>query len=143
MFGAAIALAATLPVELAGERSLLHLPDPSEVRLQTVTRNGGEKDWPFSVEAGQLACVWSIGQRQVFFLEGRPASLDADTEFSPRMVILSIDPFQLTFGNMASRSLFAPMADVADLVRRVAPFIAIGERLCDQPPGANVRSGEL
>ena len=25
----------------------------------------------------------------------------------------------------------------------VAPFVAVGERLCDQPPGAQIRGGEL
>jgi hypothetical protein len=143
MLAAAIALVAAMPVELAGERSLFHLPDAAEVRVQSVARNGNEPEWPFSVEAGQLACVWSVGQRQVFFVEGRPANLASDTDFAPRMVILSIDPFQLTIGNIANRTLFASMRDVADLVRRVAPFITLGQRLCDQPPGAVVRSGEL
>ena len=144
MLAATLIAAATLPAAPVGEHGLFQMPRVEEVRVQPVARNGGEREWPFSVEAGQLACMWSVGERQVFFVEARPANLASDdTAFEPRMVVLSIDPFLLTFGNMANRSLFTPMADVAELVGKVAPFISMGRRLCDQPPGAQVRSGEL
>ena len=142
MLAATVVLAATLPALPAGERNFLHFPTPGEVRVQKIARNGNEKDWPFSVEAGELTCVWGAGTRQVYFIEGLPENA-ADASVSPRMLVLSFDPFLLTLGNIPNRTLFAPMADVGDLVRRVGPFIAMGERLCDQPAGAQVRSGEL
>jgi hypothetical protein len=136
----ALALAATLV--LAGERSLLHVPGPDEVRVQPITRADNERDWPFSVDEGNLTCVWSIGERLVFFFEGRPRDRSED-DFEARGVIVSVNPLELTVGNIANRALFAPVADVADLVRRVAPYAEVGRRLCDQPPGAVIGHGEL
>jgi hypothetical protein len=136
-------LAIAAPLVLAGERSLLHIPQKEEVRVQAIVRSDNERDWPFSVDSGSLTCVWSVGERLVFFFEGRPASLDEDAEFEPRGVIVSVNPLDLTIGNIANRALFAPMADVAELIRRVAPYVDVGQRLCDQPPGSIIRSGEL
>ena len=137
------ALAMAAPFVLAGERSLFHFPNPKEVRVQKIVRAGNERDWPFSIESGNLACIWSAGRKQVFFVEMRPEDINAGKEFMPRYVIVSANPFDLTFGNMADRTLFAPMTDVAELVRRAAPYAALGERLCDLPPGTIVRPGEL
>lgn len=142
MLATAVLLAATIPAVPAGERSFFHFPSAGEVRVQKIARNGNEKDWPFSVEAGELTCVWGAGTRQVYFIEGLPEDV-ADAGTRPRMLVLSVDPFLLTLGNIPNRTLFAPIPDVGDLVRRVGPFIAMGERLCDQPAGTQVRSGEL
>ena len=136
----AIALAGTLV--LAGERSLLHVPVPEEVRVQAITRTDNEREWPFTVDEGNLTCVWSIGEKLVFFFEGHPHG-DSEEDFEARGVIISVNPLELTIGNIANRALFAPVTDVADLVRRVAPYAEIGRRLCDQPPGAVIRHGEL
>ena len=127
---------------LAGERSFLHVPSPEEVRVQAIARADNERDWPFSVDEGNLTCVWSIGERLVFFFEGRPSG-DSGEDFEPRGVIVSVNPLELTIGNIANRALFAPVTNVADLIRRVAPYVEIGRRLCDQPPGAVIRHGEL
>jgi len=32
---------------------------------------------------------------------------------------------------------------VETLIKRVAPFVSLGERLCDQPQGSQIRQGEL
>ena len=71
------------------------------------------------------------------------ADLDEDDTFEPRRVIVTTDPMQLTIGNMAYRDLFRPAASVEERIRLVAPFAAMGQRLCDQPPGAHVGHGEL
>jgi hypothetical protein len=136
----AATLAAAAPLVLAGERSLFHLPSPDEVRMQPVERTDNEAGWPFSVDSGHLSCVWSAGQRLVFFFAETPGE---GGEGEPRGVILSMDPVQLTLMNVANRDLFAPSADVAERIRQVAPFHALGQRLCDQPPGAQVGHGEL
>jgi len=132
-----------MPLMLAGERGMFHLPSPDEVRLQPITRAGNEAGWPFSVDEGTLACVWSAGQKVVMFFEDRPHGLGEDETFKPRSVIVTTDPLQLTLGNMANRALFRDAASVEERLRLVAPFMTIGQKLCDQPAGARVGHGEL
>jgi hypothetical protein len=137
------ALAIAAPLVLAGERSFFHVPGKDEVRIQRIARTDNERDWPFSVEEGNLTCVWSTGQKLVFFFEARPEDADENDDFEPRHVIVSTNPFDLTIGNIANHALFAPVAGVADLIRRVAPYAEVGQRLCDQPPGSVIGNGEL
>lgn len=137
----AATLAAAVPLMLAGERSLFHLPSGDELRTQPIERADNEQSWPFSVERGYLVCVWGVGQRLVYFFEDWAGEADGDG--APRGLVLSVDPVELTLMNMANRDLFTPSADVAERIRAVAPFRALGERLCDQPPGAEVGHGEL
>ncbi|PTE09973.1 hypothetical protein [Mesorhizobium helmanticense] len=136
-------VAVAMPLLLAGEQGLFHFPSVEEVRLQPISRTENETGWPFSVDAGVLACVWSGGQKVVTFLENRPADLEDDQTFQPRHVIVTTDPLQLTIGNMADRDLFRPAASVEERIRLVAPFAVLGQRLCDQPAGAHVGHGEL
>ncbi|ADV10968.1 hypothetical protein AB0V79_14375 [Mesorhizobium ciceri] len=145
MAGMAVAMPLILAGEhvLAGERGMFHFPSADEVRTQPISRTGNETVWPFSVDDGTLACVWSGGQRVVMFFEGRPEGLDEDETFQPRQVIVTTDPMQLTLGNMASRDLFRPAASVEERIRLVAPFATLGQKLCDQPAGARVGHGEL
>ena len=42
---------------------------------QRIARTDNEHDWPFSVDEGNLTCVWSVGQKLVFFFEKRPETL--------------------------------------------------------------------
>ncbi|PWJ93916.1 hypothetical protein C8D77_101596 [Mesorhizobium loti] len=128
---------------LAGERGMFHFPSADEVRTQPISRAGNEANWPFSVDEGMLACVWSGGQRVVVFFENRPSDLGVDETFQPRQVIVTTDPIQLTLGNMAYRDLFRPAASVEERIRLVAPFATLGQKLCDQPAGARVGHGEL
>ncbi|KAA3445952.1 hypothetical protein C7I87_31215 [Mesorhizobium sp. SARCC-RB16n] len=136
-------MAVAMPLMLAGEQGMFHFPSVDEVRTQPISRAGNEAEWPFSVDDGVLACVWSGGQKVVTFLENRPSDLDEDEPFQPRYVIVTTDPMQLTIGNMAYRDLFRPAASVEERIRLVAPFAAMGQKLCDQPAGARVGHGEL
>ncbi|MET3583746.1 hypothetical protein ABID19_006811 [Mesorhizobium robiniae] len=136
-------MAVAMPLMLAGEQGLFHFPSVEEVRLQPISRAENETGWPFSVDAGVLACVWSGGQKVVTFLENRPANLEDDQTFQPRHVIVTTDPFQLTIGNIADRDLFRPAASVEERIRLVGPFATLGQKLCDQPAGAHVGHGEL
>jgi len=136
-------MAVAMPLMLAGEQGMFHLPSADEVRTQPISRAGNEANWPFSVDDGILACVWSGGQKVVMFVENRPSDLDEDDPFDPRRVIVTTDPMQLAIGNMAYRDLFRPAASVEERIRLVAPFAAMGQKLCDQPPGARVGHGEL
>ncbi|ANN56968.1 hypothetical protein A9174_09425 [Mesorhizobium loti NZP2037] len=136
-------MAVAMPLMLAGEQGMFHLPSADEVRTQPISRAGNEANWLFSVDDGILACVWSGGQKVVMFVENRPSDLDEDDPFDPRRVIVTTDPMQLAIGNMAYRDLFRPAASVEERIRLVAPFAAMGQKLCDQPPGARVGHGEL
>ncbi|MFE0017962.1 hypothetical protein ACFWXH_24180 [Mesorhizobium sp. NPDC059054] len=140
------ALAATMalaaPFVLTGEKGLFHFPDASEVRLQDISRAAHEDDWPFSVSSGYLGCVWSAGRKTVSFVEKREPSHDGGAP-DPRMVIVTTDPFELTLLNITNRDLFAPADSVEALIKRVAPFEVLGEKLCDQPQGARLGDGEL
>lgn len=139
----AATLVAMAPLVLAGERGMFHIPDMSEVRLQTISRAGYESEWPFSVASGVLACVWSGGRRVVSFVEEHASDGDDPEPRQPRHVIVSANPFELTFLNIANRDLFLPVDTVETLIKRVAPFAALGERLCDQPQGTQIGPGEL
>ena len=136
-------VAVAVPLMLAGEQGMFHFPSPEEVRTQPISREENETGWPFSVDNGVLACVWSGGQKLVMFFEARPTGLAEDQPFKPRSVIVTTDPMQLTLGNMVHRDLFRPSASVEERIRLVAPFAALGQRLCDQPAGAHVGYGEL
>lgn len=136
-------IAVAVPLVLAGEQGMFHLPSADEVRFQSISREDNEKDWPFSVDKGMLACVWSAGRKVVMFFEDRPKDVGEDEKFHPRGVIVTTDPLQLTLGNMANRALFRDSASVEERIRLVAPFVDLGQRLCDQPAGAHVRHGEL
>ncbi|MER9329033.1 hypothetical protein [Mesorhizobium sp. M0488] len=136
-------MAVAMPLIMAGEQGMFHMPSPQEVRMQPIERAGNEAGWPFSVDEGMLAGVWSAGQKVVMFFEDRPDGLDAEEDFEPRAVIVTTDPLQLTLGNMADRDLFRDAASVEERMRLVAPFVTMGQKLCDQPAGARVGHGEL
>jgi hypothetical protein len=143
-------LAATASMLLVGERGLFHFPTAAEVRVQAIAKSDNELGWPFSVDAGSLTCVWSGGTRVVMFFAqtlGGPITedvVDDDKATSePRGVLLSINPLELTIGNMATNDLFVKAESIEERLRLVAPFVTVGQRLCDQPPGAQVRGGEL
>jgi hypothetical protein len=119
-------------------------PQPEDVRFQVISKQAGEKDWPFAVTTGTLACVPSFGFRVVMFF---PFSLlKADDEILEELqtrgqpVIVTVDPMQLLFAG--SREL-APDMSIEEKIRRMGPFVTFGKKLCDQPKGAVVGPGEL
>ncbi len=119
-------------------------PQPEDVRFQVISKQPGEKEWPFAVETGTLACVPSFGFRVVMFF---PYSvLKADEEALEEMetmaepVIVTVDPIQLLFSNA---KYFAPGITIEEKIRRFGPFVSFGKKLCDQPKGAIVGPGEL
>ncbi len=128
-------------VLLAGERGLFHVPTSDDAfRVQRIDRTGGEKDWPFSVDGGYLMCVWLMGERTVYFTDRLGGE---DAHETPRAVIVSANPLDLAFGNIGANDLFASVDGIEQLIVRVAPFASLGRRLCDQPRGSDIGSGEL
>ena len=57
--------------------------------MQRIARTDNERDWPFSVDEGNLTCVWSIGQKLVFFFEDAAAGRSTqDDAFEARGVMV-------------------------------------------------------
>ena len=48
-----------------------------------------------------------------------------------------------SFGNLGDGGLMRKGGDIADLIRLMAPFESLGARLCEQPRGTQIGSGEL
>lgn len=142
MIATLAAIALGLPVVAArDERSLFHLPGPEDVRLQTIQRSDNERDWPFAIDSGYLACVWSAGQKVVMFMEKLSAREARDRK--PGLVFVSTNPFDLTMMNIANRHLIIQVDTIEDLIRRMGPFYDLGKRLCEQPRGSDIGPGEL
>ncbi len=147
-FSAALAL-----TPVAGERGWLHVPEPEEFRFQTVRKQDKEADWPFIAESGKLGCVFILGDRAVAFVpdEEDPTETPDDdpghAEFmedeEPSIVMLASDPVGLMFTMATGRSALKPVKSPEELLTRIAPFIALGRKLCDQPQGSELPGGEL
>lgn len=127
-----------MSVTLASERDFFHIPDQYEFRLQQIARTDRETAWAFSVERGYLLCVWGMGQRLTYF------STERDEDDTPvRLLVLTSNPFDLVFANLATADLFVPTGSIEERIRLVGPFTDMAQRLCDQPAGSQVRGGEL
>lgn len=134
----AVSLAVAAPFVLAGERSYFHLPSEEDFRIQSIERADNEREWPFTAEKGYLSCVYVTGKPTVYFT----VTKDVD-DGAAGTVVVSTDPIQLVFVNIGRQGVYAPISDLAELIRKVAPFESLGRRLCDQPRGTVVRPGEL
>lgn len=141
MSALAFSLAVAAPLFLAGsdEKSFFHLPGDGDFRWQAVERAGNERDWPFTVNKGWLACVYVVGERTAYFVE----DLGEDDESYPRAVVISTDAFDLSLGNLGKAEIFDRSVGLEELIRRVAPLVQAGRRLCDQPRGTTIGPGEL
>ena len=125
----------------AGERGLFHVPTSADAfRIQRIDRTGREKDWPFSVDSGYLMCVWLMGERTVYFAERLG---DEDGDETPRAVVVSTNPLDLALANIGANGLFVPFDGFEAMIVRLAPFVGLGRRLCDQPRGSDIGPGEL
>lgn len=140
--GLLAAIAVATPLVLAGEKDFFNLPDEYEVRTQKIWRADREQDWPFAIDHGLLACVWGLGQRLTYFVEDLGEAA-ADADANPRILVLTTNPFDLIFINMADRDLFASGQSIEKRIELVAPFVTIALKLCDQPPGSNIGPAEL
>jgi hypothetical protein len=98
-----------------------------------IRRETSEHEWPFSVDQGTLVCADMGGQRVVLFSE--PWRTNVPQEFGamtlPRSVVVSTNVFAL-FASLEDRALYLPFEGLETLVRRLAPFEAMGTRLCDR-----------
>lgn len=135
---AASALAANLLV--SDEKSFFHMPGAEEFRIQRISRIEHSDDWPFTVDEGYLSCAYVMGTKAVYFTE---MPEDNEPDATVRVMIVSTNPFEIALGNMIADGLLRKSTDFPELIRQIAPFQSIGERLCDQPPGEIIGPGEL
>lgn len=128
MRAGAAALAVTLP--LAADAMAAVPTGYPEIEL---SRSGTPHEWPFSVDAGRLACVPLGGRRVVIFSE--PWREDVPQEFGdmtlPRSVIVSTNLFAL-LASIEDRDLYLPFDRIETLLARLAPFEAMGIKLCEE-----------
>lgn len=146
MMAAALLASGIAALPAANERSWLHVPHESEVRLQVIRKQDREATWPFAAETGYLTCVYALGQKIVGFTPGVEAlEFDGDdkTDDDPPLMFLSTNPVDLLVARMTQGALLAPMDGLEEMVRRIAPFVEMGKALCDQPQGAELSGGEL
>jgi hypothetical protein len=96
-----------------------------------LARGDTQHEWAFSVDEGTLTCVDFGGQYNVFFAEPWPAraSQPVFPMVLPRSVVVSTNPIAL-FASYEDRALYAPYATLEELLRRLAPFEAMGQKLC-------------
>jgi hypothetical protein len=121
-------------------------PQPEDFRLQVITRQAGEKEWPFAVDKGTLTCVFSLGFRIVIFIPNPVTEPDDEfltqAEANPNVLIVTTDPLQL-MAQWEQERLYAPGMKIEEKIKRLGPYVTLGKRLCDQPKGAIVGPGEL
>jgi hypothetical protein len=119
-------------------------PQPEDVRFQVISKQAGEKDWPFAVTTGTLACVPSFGFRVVVFFPFPVGMRDDDALDEMQAVeepmIVTTDPLQLLF---SSSKYLVPGMTIEEKIRRMGSYVSFGKKLCDQPKGAVVGPGEL
>jgi hypothetical protein len=128
-----------MSLTLAGEKSFFHFPDGYEFRFQKISRADKEGGWAFSVDSGYLGCAWGMGQR----ITGFNTDPSPDEPEKVRLLVLSPDPFQLVFSNIANADLFAPSNSVEERIKLVGPFTDMAQKLCNQPAGTRVGDGGI
>lgn len=130
----AAAVAACLPLGLLAMPAMA-LAQTYEKSVE-ISRDEVVHEWPFSVDSGELSCFIFGGRRMVFFRE--PDTNDPDWFLKgipydmPRSVIVSTNPLEI-FASLEDADLFLPFdSDFAVLIRRLTPFVAMGQALCDE-----------
>ena len=93
-----------------------------------IDRASAQTEWPFSVDRGDLSCIDLGSQRFVFFSE-KPATDDLAGIVDRRTVVVSTNPLTY-FASFEDRALYAPFKDLETLVKRLAPYEAMGTKLC-------------
>jgi hypothetical protein len=133
-------LSVAAPLVLVDEKSLFHAPQLEDFRIQRISRTDSERDWPFTVDEGDLLCLYIMGKPAVYF---REVSMQRGESPRPRVAIVSTDPFRLMAGGLTGAGLLAKTDSIEALIKLLAPFESLGSRLCNQPRGSVVDSGEL
>ncbi|MEM9999595.1 MAG: hypothetical protein AAF940_01830 [Pseudomonadota bacterium] len=129
---------AMLPCADAAVAHPAFLPDADDFRMQRISRLATETNWPFTVDEGLLLCTYVLGDPAVYFA----VTEDGDAS-DTRILILADNVFDLAVLNFFNADLFVEQIDPARRLEMVRPYFEIGARLCDQPRGTTMPSGEL
>ncbi|API54428.1 hypothetical protein BMW22_24965 [Rhizobium leguminosarum] len=111
-------------------------PGVGDFRLQKIHRAAGESEWPFVAESGTLLCAMILRQPAVYFVPevgrtpGRAFAIDNDIA-------------KMAFANIGMTGVLEPYDNFEQLLKRLIPYVTMGKRLCNQPPGTNVSGSEL
>lgn len=111
------------------------IPEAGDFRFQQIRKAAGEREWPFVAASGMLACTKVMGSRAVYFV---PDETDLGRAFA-----LDVNLFAMSMVNLGMTDILAPYDDAEQLIQRIAPFVTMGQRLCDQEPGKLVTGPEL
>ncbi len=111
------------------------IPEIGDFRFQQIRKAAGEQDWPFVAKSGMLACAKALGGRVVYFV---PDETDLSRAFN-----IDVNLFAMSVVNLGMTDILAPYDNTEQLVQRIAPFVTMGQRLCDQEPGTFVTDPEL
>jgi hypothetical protein len=140
-------------IPVSNKRGWFHMPGDNEFRFQSIRKQDREEDWPFVAESGQMTCAFVLGDRAVYFVSDVDDPTDTPDDDSgheqfmeeeePSAVMLASDPIGLMFTMATGRKALKSMKSPQALLSRIAPFIDLGRKLCDQPQGSQLPSGEL
>lgn len=112
------------------------LPTPDDFRRQAIHKVAGEADWPFVSDSGTLMCIEILARPYVYFAPD-------DDEDRLRVYNLDVDIFSMAMTNLGITGVLLPYDEPQQLVKRIAPFVTMGQRLCNQQPGSNISGTEL
>lgn len=129
MLPSALVAAGMLAAPPAGAQDITpQIAISEELPIERVT---SAHEWPFSIDSGSLSCVTMDGQRVVIFSEPWPdvPIEQLDVLNPPRSVIVSVN-IMLLLASIEDRSLYLPFDSLETLIRRLAPFEAMGRALC-------------
>jgi hypothetical protein len=112
------------------------LPGVGDFRLQKIRRVAGESEWPFVAESGMLLCAMILRQPAVYFVPEIGETLG-------RAFVIDNDIAKMAFANIGMTGVLEPYDNFEQLLKRLIPYVTMGKRLCNQPPGTNVSGSEL
>ncbi|NKK43730.1 hypothetical protein [Rhizobium leguminosarum] len=111
-------------------------PGAEDFRLQKIHRAAGESEWAFVAESGTLLCALILRKPAVYFVPevgGTPG----------RAFVIDNDIAKMAFANIGMTDVLEPYDNFEQLLKRLIPYVTMGKRLCNQPPGTNVSGSEL
>jgi hypothetical protein len=128
---------------LADERSLFYMPHDNDFRHQMISKGPNEEKWPFAETSGQIACAWILGSQAVYFIPESEVEGPLAEDDNYRVLIVSTNVLEMMISNAAQRDLLLPMANLEEQIKRIAPYYALGLKLCDMQRGTVLGPAEL